>query len=155
MARTTISLTCGGSTVTSRIPDPADPFEEEGLASEEPGLPGKRITGDPQDDMMVPGDRSVGVDEFGTTAEEEAEGEPLDLRLSREEPELDPADAADESEDSDSPYPTDPEERVGRIVESDEGASPDVEDTAVAHDVGTDQGGFSAEERAMHIEPGP
>jgi hypothetical protein len=141
--------------VTSRIPDPSDPFEDAGLASEEPGLPGKRITGDPQDDMMVPGDSPVGVDEFGTTAEQEAEGEPLDLRLSREEPELGQSPDADESEDSDSPYPSDAEERVGRIVETDEGASPDEEDTAVAHDVGTDQGGFSAEERAMHVEPGP
>jgi hypothetical protein len=25
----------------------------------------------------------------------------------------------------------------------------------VASDIGTDQGGFSAEERAMHVEPGP
>ena len=53
------------------------------------------------------------------------------------------------------PAAADPEERVGRIVEDDEGAHEDEEATAVAHDVGTDFGGFSAEERAMHIEPGP
>ena len=74
--------------MTSRIPDPADPFEEEGLASQEPGLAGKRITGDPQDDFVVPGDDPTAVDDFGTTALEQQEGEPLDLRLSREQPDL-------------------------------------------------------------------
>jgi hypothetical protein len=141
--------------VTSRIPDPADPFEEEGLASQEPGVAGKRITGDPQDDMPVPGDAPVAVDDFGTTASEEQAGEPLDLRLSREEPDLlerAATTAADESEDSDQPYPSDPDERVGRIVETDEGARTDDEPSAVADDVGTDLGGFTAEERAMHVE---
>lgn len=141
--------------MTNRIPDPSDPFEDEGQASQEPGLPGKRITGDPQDDMPVAGDRPVGVNQYGTTAAEEAAGEPLDLRLSRDEPDLFERAAttgADESEDSDQPYPVDPEERVGRIVESDEGARTDDEASAVANDVGTDEGGFSAEERAMHIQ---
>ena len=141
--------------MTSRIPDPSDPFEDEGQASQEPGLPGKRITGDPQDDMPVAGDRPVGVNQYGTTAAEEAAGEPLDVRLSREEPDLLERAAttnADESEDADQPYPVDPEERVGRIVETDEGARTDDEASAVADDVGTDSGGFTAEERAMHIE---
>jgi Family of unknown function (DUF5709) len=141
--------------VASRIPDPADPFEEEGLASQEPGLAGKRITGDPQDDFVVPGDDPVGVDDYGTTAAEEQAGEPLDLRLSREEPDLAATadQPADESPDADQPYPEDKDERVGRIVETDEGARADDEPDAVASDVGTDLGGFSAEERAMHIEP--
>jgi hypothetical protein len=141
--------------VTSRIPDPADPFEEEGQASQEPGLAGKRITGDPQDDMPVAGDRPVAVDDYGTTAAEEAAGEPLDLRLSREEHDLLERAAttdADESESADQPYPIDPDERVGRIVETDEGARTDDEASAVANDVGTDAGGFSAEERAMHVQ---
>lgn len=141
--------------MASRIPDPADPFEEEGLASQEPGLAGKRITGDPQDDVAVPGDDPVAVDDFGTTASEERAGEPLDLRLSREEPDFAGRSdqPADESPNADQPYPEDLEERVGRIVESDEGARADDEPDAVALDVGTDLGGFSAEERAMHIEP--
>jgi len=142
--------------VSSRIPEPADPFEEEGLAQgADDGLPGKRITGDPQDDMVVPGDRPTAVDDFGTTASEEHEGEPLDLRLSRDEPDLLERSAttdADESEDAGQPYPDARDERVGRIVESDEGAREDDEPDAVAQDVGTDQGGFTAEERAMHVE---
>jgi hypothetical protein len=135
--------------------DPSDPFEDEGLASPDPGNAGKRITGDPQDDMPVPGDTPTAVDDFGTTVAEQQAGEPLDLRLSREEPDLlAGADKApDMSEGSDNPFPADPEERVGRIVETDEGARSDDEADAVALDVGTDSGGFSAEERAMHIEP--
>lgn len=140
--------------MTRRIGEPADPFEEEGLASEEPGLPGKRITGDPQDDMIVPGDRPRGVEEFGTTVEEQREGEPLDLRLSREEPDLlSHADRpADQSPDADNPYPEERDERAGRLVDPDQGGREDTEADVVAEDVGTDSGGFTAEERAMRIE---
>ena len=42
--------------MSSRIGEPSDPFEDEGLASPDPGLAGKRITGDPQDDFPVPGE---------------------------------------------------------------------------------------------------
>jgi hypothetical protein len=140
--------------VSSRIGEPSDPFEDEGLASPDPAMTGKRITGDPQDDMPVPGEHPVGVDEFGTTVAEQQEGESLDLRLSREEPDLlaRAGSAPDMSENADNPYPADREERVGRIVETDEGAREDTEADAVALDVGTDGGGFSAEERAMRIE---
>lgn len=142
--------------MSSRMGDPSDPFEDEGLASPESGLAGKRITGDAQDDMPVPGDNPVAVDDFGTTALEQQEGEPLDSRLAREEPDF--AEKAttmpDTSEDADNPYPVDREERVGRIVETDEGAREDTEPDAVATDVGTDTGGFTAEERAMRIERG-
>ena len=144
--------------MSSRIPDPADPFEEEGLASPDPADGGKRITGDPQEEVAVPAERPVAADDFGTTAAEEIAGEPLDGRLRREEPDLLERAAttpADESPDADQPYPEDREERVGRIVETDEGVRTDTEPDAVAADVGTDLGGFSAEERAMHIEPDP
>jgi Family of unknown function (DUF5709) len=123
--------------MTRRIPDPPSPFEDEGLPDLDSGLPGKRITGDPQDDMPVPGDEPVAVDDFGTTAAEQREGEPLDLRLAREEPDVIAGDDA----------------AAGRIVEPDEGAGPDLEPDAVGLDVGTDGGGLSAEEQAVHIEP--
>jgi Family of unknown function (DUF5709) len=143
--------------VSNHVGEPSDPFEDEGLATPDPGLAGKRITGDTQDDMPVPGETPLAVTDFGTTALEESLGEPLDGRLAREEPELiDTAPAVvDDREGSDNPYPEDREEQVGRIVEIDEGARGDSEPDAVATDVGTDLGGFSAEERAMHIEPGP
>ncbi|GAC1327375.1 MAG: hypothetical protein NVSMB13_13620 [Mycobacteriales bacterium] len=116
----------------------------------------KEITGDAQEGLELSArDSPLAVDDYGTTAAEEAAGEPLELRLSREEPEvLDRADLeADESEGSDSPYPVDAEDRVGRIVEYDEGARSDTEAQSIGYDVGTDQGGFSAEERAMRLEP--
>ena len=141
--------------MTNRQPDPSDAFEDEGLASPDPANAPKIITGDPQDDVPVPGDKPVAVNDFGTTAWEEQHGEPLDQRLQREEPDLDGTKAPDVSDEADMPYPVDHEERVGRIVETDEGAREDDEATAVASDVGTDLGGFTAEERAMHIEPGP
>lgn len=141
--------------MSSRIPDPADPFEEEGLASPDPDYAGKRITGDPQEEMAVPAERPVAVTDWGTTGDEEMAGEPLDRRLRREEPEQSAAGDADESPNADQPYPEDHEERVGRLVEEDEGAREDDEPDAVALDVGTDLGGFSAEERAMHIAPDP
>ena len=132
--------------MSSRTGDPSDPFEDEGQASPDPELAAKRITGDPQDEMPVPGDRPVAVNDFGTTVAEQEAGEPLDLRLANA------GAAPDMSEDADNPYPADREERVGRIVETDEGAREDTEADAVALDVGTDNGGFTAEERAMRIE---
>ena len=139
--------------MSSRIPDPADPFEEEGLASPDPDDAGKRITGDVQEEVAVPAERPVAVEDFGTTAAEEIAGESLDGRLSREQPERTAATPADESPDADQPYPEDRDERAGRIVEADEGVREDTESEAVAMEVGTDLGGFSAEERAMHLEP--
>jgi len=141
--------------MTSRIPDPGDPFEEEGLPGMNDGLPEKRITGDAQEGIPAPHDEPVAVDDFGTTALEEREGEPLDRRLRREEPDLtaEVDQPADESIDADNPYPEDRDLRGGRIVEPDEGAHADTEADEVAYDVGTDGGGFSAEERAMHVEP--
>lgn len=141
--------------MSSRIGEPSDPFEDEGQASAEPGLAGKRITGDPQDDLPVAGEQPLAVDDYGTTALEQSLGEPLDVRLAREEPELleTAPPVVSDREGIDNPYPADREEQVGRIVQNDEGARDDTETDMVAIDVGTDQGGFSAEERAMHIEP--
>jgi hypothetical protein len=144
--------------VTSRIPEPADPFSEEGLASPDPEWAGKRATGDAQEEISVPGEAPNASVDYGTTAAEELAGEPLDLRLSREEPDLleQAADTpANDTEGSDQPYPRDPDLRAGRIVESDEGARADTEADAVAYEVGTDGGDFGPEERAMHIEPEP
>ena len=143
--------------MSSRIPDPADPFEEEGLASPDPEYAATRITGDPQEGTAVPAERPIAVTDYGTTAAEERTDEPLDGRLAREEPDMfdRAATNADESPDSDQPYPEAPDEKVGRIVDTDEGARADDEPDAVATEVGTDLGGFSAEERAMHIVPDP
>ena|SRR5437868_4760172 len=141
--------------MTGRIPDPADPMEEEGLPAMQEALPEKEITGDAQDGVAIPADEPQAVEDYGTTAAEEAAGEPLDGRLARELPDVlaEADEPAAEGEHVDDPYPEDHEERVGRLVESDEGAHTDLDPDAVALDVGTDGGGFSAEERAMRVEP--
>lgn len=140
--------------MSNRFPEPADPFEEEGLASPDPTLELEHLSGDSYDDQPVPGDRPAGVDEYGTTAAEEAAGEPLDLKLSREMPDVDPdAATADDSDAAADPFPADDDERVGRLVQPDQGMPDDEEKDEVASSVGTDLGGFSAEERAMHIDP--
>ena len=64
--------------MSSRIPDPADPFEEEGLASPDPDDDAKRITGDVQEEIAVPAERPIASTDYGTTADEERNDEPLD-----------------------------------------------------------------------------
>jgi hypothetical protein len=108
---------------------------------------------------------------FGSTAEEQREGESLDQLLSEEEPdpalELDddlpedgepgdrqPGDAEEDEADEyvdgllldDGPDP-----RAGRLVAEDEGAHPDAEDELVARDAGIDGGAATAEEAAVHV----
>jgi len=119
---------------------------------------------DPLDRGVAPPERwSAGI-RYGTTAEEEEEGESLDQLLAEEEPDIgagedyDPGaedditgdqDAADEDLDGllldDGPDP-----RSGRLVADDEGAHADADADLVAHDVGIDGGAASAEEAAVH-----
>jgi hypothetical protein len=94
---------------------------------------------DPLDSGYVPPDRPVALDDFGTTLTEEREGESLDRRLAREEP-----DVSDEGEGG----VRDP--RAGRIVAEDEGIHHDEETDLVGMDVGIDGGAASAEEAAVH-----
>ena len=79
----------------------------------------------------------------------------LDGRLAREEPDVLAAldSPADESEGSDTPFDERAGQGVGRLVEPDEGARGDTEADLVATDAGTDLGGYTAEESAMHLEP--
>ncbi len=100
---------------------------------------------------------------FGTTADEQRQGEPLDLRLAQEEPDVwerpDATDGLGDTSDTDGELLDDQVggARSGRLVAPDEGAHPDSEATMVAADVGIDGGAASAEEAAMHVveEPEP
>ena len=128
---------------------------------------------DPLDRGVVPPERwSAGI-RYGTTEEEQAEGESLDQLLAEEEPddteeeledalELDdeePGDVEDFDEDDDAGdedvdgllLDDGPDPRAGRLVAEDEGAHPDEEEDLVARDVGIDGGGATAEEAAMHV----
>jgi hypothetical protein len=141
--------------MTSRIPEHPSEHEAEGIP--DPGFaePGQLEAGDTEATTEPPRDVAIAVDDFGTTAAEQHDGEPLDGRLAREEPDvLAAVDLdADESAGSDTPFDERAGQGVGRIVEPDQGASTDTEADLVAADVGTDLGGYSAEEAAMHLEP--
>ena len=94
--------------------------------------------------------------EFGMTAYEERHGEGLSGRLDREEPDVltdenEARDSDGDDESLDNPYER--ERTVGRLVDDDEGARADETAEVVGHDVGTDLGGYSSEESAMHIDP--
>jgi hypothetical protein len=118
---------------------------------------------DPLDRGVAPPQRWTAGMRFGTTADEQRDGESLDQLLAEEEPDSvagpeddEPwdtggdEDAADEDVDGllldDGPDP-----RAGRLVAPDEGAHPDTEADLVARDTGIDGGGASAEEAAVHV----
>jgi Family of unknown function (DUF5709) len=133
------------------------------------GAPGD----DPLDRGVVPPERwSAGI-RYGTTAEEQEEGESLDQLLAEEEPddtlELTEDELDDDEEDEEDVEEFDadddagdeevdglllddgPDPRAGRLVAEDEGAHPDEEEDLVATDVGIDGGGATAEEAAIHV----
>jgi hypothetical protein len=142
--------------MSSRIPETPSAMEAEGVPDLEQSSD-SLLSVDPADayGMEPPRDTPLASDEFGTTAAEMHDGESLDGRVAREEPDvIDLVDQApDESQGSDTPFDERAGQGVGRLVESDEGARTDTEADMVAADVGTDLGGYSAEESAMHLEP--
>ena len=75
-------------TTTGREPDPGSELEEEGMPDMSDALPEKVITGDAQEELAPPGDAPNASVDFGMTAEEQREGESLDGRLAREEPDV-------------------------------------------------------------------
>lgn len=130
-------------------PDPRSRFEDEGIPDLQEGTPGQQRAEDPQE-MPLPGDEPVAVEDYGTTGEEAAVQEPLDDRLPRERPdpaaEGDPVAAAYEAEQSE------PEPDAPRLVADDEGVRPDREKDQSAYDAGPDAGGLTAEEDAVHYD---
>lgn len=130
----------------------ADAFEN---AFEDEGVPDTDLSAGEMDaggleSMTPPGDRPRAVTDWGTTAHEQRDGEPLDGRLARELP--DPA--LDIDLENGEPYPADDAETgtpAGRLVSPGGGALFDDEAEEVGFDVGTDRGGFSAEEAAMTV----
>jgi len=99
-----------------------------------------------------PPEKPLGVNRFGTTLDEQEEGEPLDQRLAQEIP--DPAlavgddDYVDEQADASGEVG---DGRAGRLVDPDGGVEWDTEKDLVGRDVGIDGGAASAEEAAMHV----
>jgi hypothetical protein len=119
-----------------------------------------------------PPEKPRGVDAFGTTVEEQRQGENLEQRIRQEEPDPNTAYGAPENEsgldeEEDRVGGDDPDSiaaeddfigdaevgdmRAGRLVAPDEGAHEDVDHEMVGRDVGVNGAAASAEEAAMHI----
>lgn len=104
---------------------------------------------DPLEEGYSPPEKWSPGEGFGNTPYEEARGETLDQRIAQEEPEPDPyEEAAKDIEDVGGEVGS---ERAGRLVADDEGVSEDTQEELLAHDVGIDGAGASAEEAAVHI----
>jgi hypothetical protein len=152
------------------IPEVAD---DDSTANDDIDSGSGRIA-DGEDQMALPGDREDGpiaLDEFGVTADEQLAGQDLDSRLAREEPEVSEAGLPStrfQDSESESPDPQtdsqvsmydrpglDPlsEDRVGRLVQPDEGSYRDTEKDVIGYDAGAAGGGASAEEAAIHQIP--
>ena len=113
------------------------------------------------DDLEEPLDRGVAPPErwsagvrYGTTDEEQFEGESLDQLLAEEEPDVgfdDPyADSEDDEDDDADEIDYVDAPRSGRLVAESEGIGPEAEPDLVARDAGVDGGAASAEESAVH-----
>ena len=132
--------------------------------------PGDTLDDGDLDDVLdrgySPPDRPPkGYDDYPTEAERR-QGESLDEKLAEEEPDIDPYAEDDADLDSDREDENALDEqlgldeadaRTGRLVQPDAGLGEDVDKQEVAHDVGIDGAGASAEEAAMHLtrEPEP
>ncbi len=120
---------------------------------------------DPLDRGVAPPERWSAGMRFGSTAQEQEDGESLDQLLAEEEPdsdvELDDEDEQAEDAEGDEDAGDEdvdglllddgPDPRAGRLVAEDEGAHPDAEADLVARDVGIDGAAASAEEAAVHV----
>ncbi|MFJ8861917.1 DUF5709 domain-containing protein [Streptomyces sp. NPDC102451] len=108
------------------------------------------------DDMLdtgySPPEKPLGVSKFGTTGEEQREGESLDGRLAQEVPEEDPLRADDGPEDNGPEEEDAGDERAGRVATTDEDPGAVRNNRVLGRDVGIDGGAASAEEAAVHIQ---
>lgn len=119
-------------------------LEDEGLPDIQGSDSGEPDTGEGLHQTLPPRDHPQALDDHGTTAREQREGEPLSVRLDREE-----RDSLQEDGEEGGAA-----NAAGRLVEPGSEAVDSVDSTpeATATDVGYDRGGFSAEEAAIHIE---
>jgi len=138
--------------------DSPDSPGDDGVLGPEDTLTSDDLLYDPLDTGILPPDHWSAAEGFGNTPEEERRGESLDQLLAEEEPDigadLDLEEGEDPDEDTISDeWPDGPEPRAGRLVAEDEGAHEDVEQEAIARDVGIDGGAAGAEEAAVHVIP--
>jgi hypothetical protein len=131
-----------GVDIDSGVLEPEDSLDDRGVD-------------DVLDEGYSPPDRPWAISDWGLTAREAADHEPLDRRLARELPEA----TADDSDGLGDTVGTDGElydnqvgvARSGRLLEGDDPAA-DYR-YLYATDVGIDGGAASAEEAAIHVVP--
>lgn len=107
--------------------------------------PSESLTGDNTEDPLDAGyspPERASHSWRGDTADEARHGESLAAHLAEEEPEVWEDEGGDDVE---------PEQRAGRLVDTDYGALEDTEKDSVAFDVGRAGYASSSEEAAMHI----
>ena len=75
------------------LPRPAPEVTEDGVPSIDEIPEDVLLTGDPLDGEMPPLDRPQAVKDWGTTASEQLASEPLEVRVAREVPDVEAADA--------------------------------------------------------------
>ncbi|KUP96776.1 hypothetical protein [Thermobifida cellulosilytica] len=92
---------------------------------------GQPALADTTEDTVLPGDRPVAMDEFGTTGTDKEAGEPLDTALSREEPDVWTREAEPGQEGADVDFPA--------------------AERPPSEDAGLDRGGLGPEERAVRV----
>lgn len=107
-----------------------------------------RDTHDPLDEGLTAPERWSAGEGFGTTADEQVQGESFEQRLRQEEPDLDPEGEWNEEDLDDGEVGV---RRSGRLVDPTRGNGEDVVAQLVGDDVGIDGAGSSAEEAAVHI----
>jgi hypothetical protein len=122
------------------LPRPAGrTLDDEGVPDLEGPLPEKELTGDSQEGVPPPSDRPASFD-YGVTPEEDSRGEPISVRVAREQPDVV---VADEDEPS------------VRLVDDEAlqpGEEPPVdEDELIGTAEEPGESGLSAEEAAVHV----
>ena len=75
------------------LPRPAPEVTEDGIPSIEEIPEDVLLTGDPVEGEMPPLDRPQAVKDWGTTASEQLASEPMEVRVAREVPDVEAADA--------------------------------------------------------------
>ncbi len=122
--------------------------EDEGLPEvQQDDSPTQERAEDPQF-APLPGETPGASTDFGTTAFEQSEGEPLDGRLAREEP--DTVGEVRPAEDPD--HALQLEQDTSTTPDTDSGTNRTADDVEATADPGT--GGPSPEERAMRVTDG-
>ncbi len=132
------------SEMTGEVPEGCEQFDQ--LQPDD--TLNDRGVADVLDEGYSPPERWSAAESFGSTAEEQRQGESMDQRIAQEEPERDPY--ADEEDD----YIDDGEvgtKRAGRLVDASNGSGEDQESELWGLDVGIDGAGASAEEAAVHV----